>query len=44
MQVLFSGRERTEEEFRLLLKKAILKISRIIETNSSLKIIEAVII
>lgn len=41
MQTLLGGRERTENEFRLLLKAADLKLHRIIPTNSPLKIVEA---
>lgn len=41
MQVLLGGRERTENEFSLLLKAAGLKLNRIISTKSPMKIIEA---
>ena len=41
MQVLAGGRERTEDEFRLLLQKAGLKLNRIIPTDSPWKIIES---
>ncbi len=41
MQVLMGGRERTENEFNLLLQKADLKLNRIIPTKSPMKIIEA---
>ncbi len=41
MQVLMDGRERTENEFSLLLHKEGLKLNRIISTKSPMKIIEA---
>ncbi|MBI5829474.1 MAG: hypothetical protein HZB20_08040, partial [Chloroflexi bacterium] len=41
MQVILGGRERTENEFSLLLQKAGLKLNRIIPTKSPMKIIEA---
>lgn len=41
MQVLLAGKERTEDEFRELLKKAGLKLIRVIKTKSPLSIIEA---
>ena len=41
MHVLMDGRERTENEFRLLLQKEGLKLNRIISTESPVKIIEA---
>jgi hypothetical protein len=41
MQVVLGGRERTENEFSLLLQKAGMKLNRIIPTKSPLKIIEA---
>ena len=41
MQVLNDGRERTENEFRLLLQKEGLKLKRMISTKSPMKIIEA---
>lgn len=41
MQVLLGGKERTENEFRVLLDKAGFTLSRIIHTNAPLKIIEA---
>jgi hypothetical protein len=41
MQVLQGGRERTENEFSLLLQKEGLKLNRIISTKSPMKIIEA---
>lgn len=41
MQVLNDGRERTENEFRLLLQKEGLKLKRMIATKSPMKIIEA---
>ncbi len=41
MQVLLAGKERTEDEFRILLQKAGLKLNRIILTKSPMKIIEA---
>lgn len=41
MQVLMDGRERTENEFSLLLQKEGLKLNWIISTKSSMKIIEA---
>lgn len=40
MQVLLGGRERTEEEFSALLKKADMNLIRIIPTNSPMKIVE----
>lgn len=43
MQVLLAGKERTEDEFRILLDKAGLKLNRIILTKSPIKIIEAII-
>jgi len=43
MQVLFNGKERTEEEFDTLLNKANLRINRIIPTKSLTKIIEVVL-
>jgi hypothetical protein len=43
MQVLFNGKERTEEEFDSLLKKANLQIKRIISTKSLVKIIEVIL-
>lgn len=41
MQVLLGGKERTENEFILLLHKEGLKLNRIISTKSPMKIIEA---
>jgi hypothetical protein len=41
MHVLMDGRERTENEFRLLLQNEGLKLNRIIATQSPMKIIEA---
>ncbi|MFN8627583.1 MAG: methyltransferase [Candidatus Binatia bacterium] len=41
MQVLLGGRERTANEFSLLLQQAGLKLNRIIPTESPVKIIEA---
>jgi hypothetical protein len=41
MQVLLGGRERTENEFRILLETAGLNLHRVILTQSPLKIIEA---
>ncbi len=41
MQVMLGGRERTENEFFLLLQKEGLKLKRIISTKSPMKIIEA---
>jgi hypothetical protein len=41
LQVLMDGRERTEDEFRLLLQSAGLALNRIIPTQGPLKIIEA---
>jgi len=41
MQVLQGGRERTENEFRVLLQKAGLKLKRMIATKAPMKIIEA---
>lgn len=41
MQVMLGGKERTEDEFRLLLQRASLKLHRIIPTKSPMKIIEA---
>lgn len=43
MQVLLDGRERTENEFSLLLQKAGLKLNHIILTKSPMKIIEALL-
>ncbi|MBW6473518.1 MAG: hypothetical protein K0B14_10365 [Anaerolineaceae bacterium] len=43
MQVLFNGKERTEEEFDGLLKQANLQIKRIIPTKSLVKIIEVIL-
>lgn len=43
MMVLLGGRERTEEEFRVLLERARLRLTRVIETDSPpLQIVEAV--
>jgi hypothetical protein len=42
MQILLNGKERTEEEFNLLLQRADLKLNRIIPTKSPMKIIEVV--
>ena len=36
------GRERTEHEYGMLLEKARFKISRVIPTNSSVSIVEAI--
>jgi hypothetical protein len=36
------GQERTEHEYRMLLEKAGFKLSRVIPTNSSVSIIEAI--
>jgi hypothetical protein len=41
MQVMLGGKERTEDEFRLLLQGAGLKLNRIISTASPMKIVEA---
>jgi hypothetical protein len=41
MQVMMGGRERTENEFSLLLHQQGLKLNRVIPTKSPLKIIEA---
>ncbi len=41
MQVISGGRERTENEFRVLLHKAGMKLSRIVPTSSPMKILEA---
>jgi len=41
MQVLNGGRERTENEFRVLLQKEGLKLKRMIATKAPMKIIEA---
>ncbi len=41
MQVVLGGRERSENEFSLLLQKAGMKLNQIIPTKSPLKIIEA---
>ena len=43
MQVLAGGRERTENEFRLLLQNAGMRLFRTIATNSPMKIIEAAV-
>jgi hypothetical protein len=43
MQVLLNGKERTEDEFDDLLKKANLQIKRIIPTKSLLKILEVIL-
>ncbi len=43
MQVIAGGRERTEEEFRVVLRNANMKLNRIIPTDSSMKIIEAAV-
>lgn len=40
MQVMLGGAERTEQEFKILLESAGLKLSRIIPTKSPLKILE----
>jgi hypothetical protein len=36
------GQERTEREYRVLLEKARFKVSRVIPTNSSVSIVEAI--
>jgi hypothetical protein len=41
MQVVLGGRERTENEFSLLLQEAGLKLNRVIPTKSPMKILEA---
>ncbi len=41
MQVISGGRERTEDEFRALLRNAGLRLNRTIPTNSPMKILEA---
>ena len=41
MQVLQGGRERTENEFSVLLQKEGLKLKRMISTKAPMKIIEA---
>ena len=41
MQTMLAGKERTEDEFRILLQKAGLKFNRLIPTKSPMKIIEA---
>jgi hypothetical protein len=41
MQVLLGGRERTENEFRRLLKEAGMEMKRILPTESPVKIVEA---
>lgn len=43
MQVIIGGKERTEDEFRILLRKAGLKLNRLIATKSPIYIIEAVL-
>ena len=43
MQVMLGGKERTEEEFRALLRKAGFTLQRVIPTASPLKILEATI-
>lgn len=40
MQVILAGKERTEDEFRILFHKAGLKLNRIITTKSPMKILE----
>jgi len=42
MLVITGGRERTEEEFRILLESSGFKISKVISTNDNVSIIEAV--
>jgi hypothetical protein len=41
MQTMLAGKERTEDEFTILLQKAGLKFNRLIPTKSPMKIIEA---
>lgn len=41
MQVMLGGAERTEQEFKILFESAGLKLNRIIQTKSPMKIIEA---
>jgi hypothetical protein len=41
MQVLLNGKERTEEDLKILLEKTDLKLSHVIPTKSPLRIIEA---
>jgi hypothetical protein len=43
MQILLNGKERTEDEFNQLLLNAELKLNRVISTESTLRIFEAVI-
>ena len=40
MQVMLGGAERTEQEFKILLESAGLKLNRIVSTNSPMKILE----
>ena len=40
MMLLFEGRERTEQEFRMLLDQAGLTLTRVIPTRSVLSVIE----
>lgn len=40
MQVLLGGRERTEQEFHVLIQKAGMRLTRIIPTRSPMKIVE----
>jgi len=42
MMVMAGGRERSESEYRALLKAAGLKLARIVPTSSELSVIEAV--
>ena len=44
MMALFSGRERTESEFKLLFESSGFKLEKITPTGSTLSIIEAVAI
>jgi hypothetical protein len=41
MQVIQGGRERSAQEFNMLLRKAGMKLNRVIPTKSPMKIIEA---
>ncbi len=43
MQVLLNGKERTQEEFEVLLNKANLKIKQVIPTKSLVKILEVIL-
>ncbi len=43
MLVAVGGRERTEDEYRLLLSKADFRLTRVVPTNSAVSIVEAVV-